>query len=88
MRKLISVTQTHIDEGTPDNELCCPIALALMEAGASKVKVMKWSILFFMEPIPFTTWLPESAKRFIRRFDEGGPDNVKPFRFYVTDWAF
>ena len=20
--------------------------------------------------------------------DEGTPDNVKPFRFYVTDWAF
>ena len=88
MRKLISVTQTHIDEGKPDNELCCPIALALIEAGADKVMVKKHHVLFRHEPMPFTTWLPESARRFIRMFDGGGPDNVKPFRFYVTDWAF
>ena len=85
MRKLITVTRDHIRKGVVNDEECCPIALALQEAGSGGVKVKRHNILFYGEPIPLVTWLPQSAMRFIKRFDDG--EHVEPFKFYVPYWG-
>lgn len=39
MKRIIKVTQDHINQGTPESCTCCPIAMALADAGFECIEV-------------------------------------------------
>lgn len=89
MRRLISVTKQNIRDGESSRwgdgktDPCeCPVARAIREslgytvaAYGAGVYCQRWE-----QSVP----APRSVRRFIRRFDVGGPRAVKPFSFYLT----
>ena len=75
-RKLVRVTQEHIERGVKKSCTYCPIGLAMHEAG---IEESLFQYLWRMEP-PMP---PDSVRRFIMRFDQGKP--VEPFNFYYLD---
>ena len=72
----IHVTRKHIKQGKWKNARSCPIALALQGCGFNDVVVGS-------KEADINRWcclpLPQTARRFIERFDSGKP--VKPFVF-------
>ena len=80
----VTVTQEHIDRGTPKVCARCPIALALLDAvpDTGAVSVMADTASFFTDDgVWFQFDLPGEAIEFIERFDETGRDSVSPFTF-------
>ena len=80
MKKLIKVTQKHINKGCKYAENGCPIALALAEAlGTPKVAAGDLGI-----KIAGTVYeSPRSVARFVSKFDKLGKKGVKPFNFIL-----
>ena len=78
MSILVDVTQEDIENGVAEDCLSCPIAIALERATNKKWAVGSEEVCpnDFIGPV---YRLPQSARRFINRFDSGGV--VKPFRF-------
>lgn len=87
-RVLVSVTQEDIEAARAmprDSFRCetCPVACAIkrrlrLDDPYPKVSTFDATLDFRLTSID----LPESARRFIRAFDDDQP--VKPFRFYLT----
>jgi hypothetical protein len=80
----IQVTEEDIKNGTPCQDWCCPIALALRRAGFLAAKVGRSRCFVQSAGDDETcTWrqpaLPADAREFVRDFDEGYP--VDPFEF-------
>ncbi len=72
----IQVTQEDIDKGCRNNRYDCPIAWATLRTTKSnyvsvesKFVVLDWG----------TYLLPESAREFVRLFDQG--ESMRPFEF-------
>jgi len=83
MRKLIHVKAKHIRAGKPGIFGECAIALAAKDAGFPFPRVYSDELTFdHKELIRYTTDLPRSARRFVKRFDKRKA-NCKPFRFFV-----
>ncbi len=77
----IEVKQEHIDKGIPGRCFSCPIALAalaVLPAREFHVQVsraclgFRWARAFY---------LPESARHFVKMFDDG--EDVTPFDFEI-----
>lgn len=85
MKKLISVTQEHIDNGL--RSLCwnCPVALAAQEQTNLLYVKAGYSVIEFGASLPTQHHMktPTRVKRFIRKFDCLGRSAVKPFRFWL-----
>ena len=80
---LINVTQEHIDNGLKRTCGKCPVALALLSAGAPDPfvgKDMVW--IDFSDPDCMGIVLPKEAHNFIHEFDEG--KKVEPFSFTLN----
>lgn len=80
MKKLISVTQNHINSGQKCAPYNCPVALALYE----QVKYVKFiSVNHKYCSIDFKRHeLSNKTKIFILKFDKNLP--VVPFKFYIN----
>lgn len=74
----VEVTPSDIEAGVPGGADSCPIARALNRAGFLNVAVGEndWGVGILARD---SAKLPESARRFVRRFDAGQP--VLPSRF-------
>lgn len=83
-KKLIRVTQKHIDDGTPESPWYCPVALALKDAGLINVDVNEQYIDYtsFDPSGYFKIETPQKLKKFLHEFD-CGEEEVKPIQFYV-----
>lgn len=86
-RKMVHVTQEHIDNGYAYDDRECPIAHACSDVGLNRPSV-DWTYVMYRECDCRTcfckrhkAYLPRSAQRFIKRFDTGKP--VKPFNFFL-----
>lgn len=77
----VVVTQEHIEQGTVQNRYHCPLALAIKEATGTKCGV--GTKLVYTESHSCLWSLPESAQRFVRRYDEGYP--LEAFEFDLTE---
>jgi hypothetical protein len=82
MRKLIRVTQDHINYGEPYSRGACPIALAFNEVFDDACSVgSQFARVGTDEPFTKPVKLPPRARNFIAEFDEGLI--VAPFNFYI-----
>ena len=83
MKKLIKVTQKHIDKGEPTKARFCPITLAVADATGGLHVATGNIITSWHDPVRGhrSGELPRSAKRFISKFDS--KNKVKPFNFYL-----
>lgn len=78
----VSVTMAHILVGRRANCINCPVALAMRDAtGENRTRAYNYHAL--VGDVYYR--LPERAKRWISKFDEGG--EIKPFNFYLQDYA-
>lgn len=85
MKKLIQVTQKHINKGKKQAYDRCPVALAVKDAGYSYAEVDQVTIEFGYELWNYSSMVPpRSVKRFVRKFDEKGRKHVKPFNFFLV----
>ena len=79
----IEVTQDDIDAGRPNNNLSCPLALAISRAADKPASVGQCSGRTFQAGNVHATdrrfWLPAMATLFVREFDAG--KQVSPFDF-------
>lgn len=84
MFKQINVSKEHIRKGEKMQSRSCPIALACIEQWNTLVLISgNTAIVGDFRPAQRRTYtLPRSAKRFIRRFDNGL--KVEPFNFRVA----
>ena len=83
----IEVKQKHIDKGKIGMPACCPVALAMADAGllgafAFPIK-LEWSSPLDMKR--YVASLPVEVERFMANFDDGGPNHVKPFEFDLEE---
>ena len=78
MRKVIEVTQKHIDIGTPLHSNHCPIALAVKEHLKEKISFGISQIQYHIDEFEFGNTMDE-VKEFISRFDNNL--SVQPFTF-------
>lgn len=76
----ITVTQDMINRGVRNNARKCPVALALKEAGLTRV-VVCGGVDFGPVPYRQSILLNRRVLCFIGRFDHGKP--VKPFSFTI-----
>jgi hypothetical protein len=83
MRKLITVTEHHTNNGLVNSRICCPIALAILEKVPGCHPYVGREHVGFEGRFKNQKPLPRSARRFIKKFDRYGKNAVKPFRFYV-----
>ncbi len=72
---LIQVTTDHIDKGRRFRPECCPIALAIIDAGFEDVRACSGYTLIGESRI----LLPEEANTFMLHFDCNIP--IEPFEF-------
>lgn len=86
MKVKISVTQDHINLGVRHGAAVCPIARAVREQidGASFVTVKSYVSLYSQhEDRSISYTLPNEARLFMERFDEGL--SVQPFEFEMEE---
>lgn len=76
----IKVTQDHIDNGKALQPDCCPIALALIDAGCGNVHVHVGRVQLGDVEIPLTN----KARTFMMRFDGGFESQPFEFEFDYT----
>ena len=67
----VSVTPDHIRHGKRSEECACPIALALLAAGAAWVEVLRVEARIVLSGKRWEADLPDVAVRFVRAFDRG-----------------
>lgn len=85
MKKLIQVTQKHINKGKRKAFNSCPVALAIKDTGYSYVDVDQIAIEFGESLLNCSGMIPpRSVKRFVNKFDEKGRKHVKPFNFFLV----
>ena len=98
MKKVISVSEQHIDIGFEESADQCPIALAAVEAGLTMPHVYWDECACEQEDCPLSYYelehghgephernaitLPKEAAMFVRKFDAG--EKVEPFSFEVA----
>ena len=79
----ITITQKHIKQGSPNNGVLCPIALALLEQTGEQWNVTigtTGAIAHSCNELTETYLpLPKTAHKFAINFDAGKP--VNPFSF-------
>lgn len=79
----ISVSQEDIDNGTPGDETCCPIALAVKRQYPEYNEVSVEIDVLFLDDINYL--MPIEASNFVDDFDEG--KSVAPLEFEIdSDW--
>lgn len=80
---VVSVTKDHIKKGVKSEKDCCPMALAMKDAGCKDVIVDR-TAMFFRETNgdENAIVLPDDVKRFVDDFDRGM--KVKPITFKLT----
>lgn len=85
-KRLVTVTEDDIRNGTPGNCETCPVALAAKRAypEASDVYVYEKEISVvvtggYCHTTSYQQWLPDAARNFVRDFDAKGADAVEPF---------
>lgn len=84
---IISVTQNHIDRSQTNSCKFCPVAIALQEAvpRAFTVSVHNYEMTAYYQNTGMQYYhVPRSVKRFIKNYDHGGKEKVKPFNFRLT----
>ena len=83
----IEVTQEHIDNGVRKDAGCCPVGLALKDAGVQDPDVQRsfarWEEVSGEWRRTKLPELPAAAQLFIERFDAGEP--VRPFTFRLEE---
>ena len=67
----VSVGERELNEGKPDDERRCPLALALANAGCTNVSVGGGYAAFRFAGRPVRIRLPHRANRFAAAFDAG-----------------
>jgi hypothetical protein len=77
----VRVTEEHIGRGARGQNNCCPIALAVKDAGVPWARVGSLSIRLLLRDMTFLVRLPEAAMRFVAAFDNGHP--VRPIYFEI-----
>lgn len=75
----VDVTQDHIDDGTPMCIFSCPVALALIGTGATRVMVDGTFATFTKDGTELCLVMPKNTQLWVHSFDRG--ENVKPFSF-------
>jgi hypothetical protein len=84
MKRLVHVTQDHIDQGDPEKPDSCAVALALRElpeVSYARVGAVFLHVRPKSAPIEELVPSPRSVRRFIKRFDDGKP--TEPFCFIL-----
>jgi len=87
MNLIVDVTQDDIDNGVPEDEHHCPIAMAVRRKVPTTecVTVDVGQLLLVLQEHReqhFEADLPISAMKFVKNFDDGS--SVHPFKFAVT----
>lgn len=85
VRKIITVTQGHIDRGKPCNYGSCPIAHAIDGTAGLKGGVVTGLLATCEDEEteqPLVAKLSPAAKKFVKDFDSGNV--VQPSRFVLT----
>lgn len=94
---IISVTSSHIDLGLRKHCKKCPVATALFQqlktAFTTTVRGTYPNYemsAYFVDELGIAGrvvyyHIPRSVKRFVRAFDKGGRDKVKPFKFKLKE---
>ena len=78
--RTIEVKQDHIDRGLRHSSQCCPVALALHDAGYTEASVLTSSITWRTSPgIEAVAVTPPKARQFMHDFDN--QLEVAPFKF-------
>jgi hypothetical protein len=75
----IDVTSDDIAKGEREQPCRCPIALALTRAHPGQWVLGEHTADFYFDDADGTISLPNEARDFIKRFDNGDP--VEPFSF-------
>jgi hypothetical protein len=76
----VSVTQEHIDNGTPSESDHCPIALAILDIlSPQEVHVNQTDCLIVYQDYDVVFELPQEAQVFVEAFDSELP--VQPIEF-------
>jgi len=83
----VKVTQEHIDKGRRCNAHCCPIALALSDAGLDRPFVVGSRVMLE----GYEVGLPMDAYNFIDKFDRDLEPTIwepKPFEFSIDPKSY
>lgn len=80
MKFHINVTQECIDKGKKRDYKFCPIALAAVKDGIPELRVGKTTMTICCN-YEHRLVLPDTARDFISKFDQG--EAVKPFEFDI-----
>ena len=86
MKKVIEVTQRHINKGKKGERKACPVYYAINEATGKDIGVgdESFDFIYDYDKYRYTYFkFPRSVKRFVAKFDELGRKAVKPFRFIL-----
>ena len=76
----VEVTPQDIARGHPEDNCCCPVALAVRRAVGIATSVGTGKIVVdYATPWQTEIWNPEEVTEFVERFDAGLP--VEPFAF-------
>lgn len=87
----LRVTKEHIAKGFRSSRTSCPIALAFKQAHPHLKldAVVPWSIYVADPQRAFRRFdLPQAAQDFIRKFDQAGAKEVKPFEFELQEVVY
>jgi hypothetical protein len=84
----VRVTQDHIGRGSRATNNCCPIALALKDAGIAWVRVGSNTIRLLLRDMTFLVNLPATAKQFVWAFDRGEPVRPTYFELYLPSVGY
>jgi hypothetical protein len=79
-RKLIKITQKHINKGKRRDFNFCPVAIALVDSGFGFAFVVSGGITVMGHK---GISAPRSVNSFLYKFDSKGKKAVKPFNFYL-----
>jgi len=85
---LVQVTREHIDKGTRNDSVRCPISISIREMGYNWVSTCQADCLVkktnLQDDDPCWLYqLPPIAEQFVRLFDDGKA--VKPIQFVLDD---
>lgn len=81
MKQKISVTAEDIQNGTPECEVSCPVALAVRRAFPEALDICVDGFEIRVGDVSVKT--PEAVSVFIADFDYEEDEDVKPFEFEI-----
>lgn len=83
----VCVTADHIAHGKKGDECACPIALALLAAGAKWSEVLRIEARVVVDGRRYIGELPMAAVAFVRDFDKARHVEPLSFELAMVEWG-